>query len=618
MATQWHWSLSKSINSPGFGYFWLGCSLVSALVWAIFPSAGGWPLLAAGLPWVAQTLSGRWKFRPSWYDLAIAIFVLTAALGVWASYDPIAAWVKFWRILAAVQLFYAIARQPASHLQGLAWIFSGVSGAVATYFLFSYNWTHYPVRLWKVNSLGEAWMQFRPELGLPILNADVAGTTIAMLLPLNLAVGLAAWASGNKKALTGAVALGTLSGLGLFLAVERGAWFGLAAGLALWGWRWVCRAIASRFRLPEWPVFFGAILVALLAGLILVRFPPDFLAYPIGRLTANDRIEGLINNLNLMSAYPWIGGGLAAFSGLYSRYILGIHYVFIENSHNLYLSIGIEQGWFGLASFLALWAISLFHLRTAEAPTERFDSLLRWSLITGYTTVLLHALTEDAFHAEIGMVGLFILPGFALAFIHSVPPSPLALPGWLTAWMARRATKKWIGIAFAAGVLGLVMLNTQSLVSSWYANLGAVKMAQVHLAGWPEQRLDSDQFLIAVEPCEKFLEQAVTWNLDNPIAHYRAGLVDLERRDFQAASQHLERAYAIRPSHCGIKKALGYTRLWLNDLDGAQPLLETVPEAIKELGSYAHWWKTQNRLDLSNQAREMLTRLQNQYNEKER
>jgi hypothetical protein len=92
-------------------------------------------------------------------------------------------------------------------------------------------------------------------------------------------------------------------------------------------------------------------------------------------------------------------------------------------------------------------------------------------------------------------------------------------------------------------------------------------------------------------------------------AHHRLGLIAAAHGDNAAAVAQLEQAYSANPSHRGIRKVLGYSYVWLGQIDRAFPLLTTIPEAQAEMSLYAWWWGTQGRDDLAARAAQMAERL---------
>lgn len=90
-------------------------------------------------------------FKRTAFDIPIAIFLGTALVGVWAAYNRGAARVKFWWIVAAVLLYFVLARQPKANI----WLVVGLtisSGFVlALFLLLTYRRTDQPVKIGLAN-----------------------------------------------------------------------------------------------------------------------------------------------------------------------------------------------------------------------------------------------------------------------------------------------------------------------------------------------------------------------------------------------------------------------------------------------------------------------------------
>jgi len=94
-------------------------------------------------------------------------------------------------------------------------------------------------------------------------------------------------------------------------------------------------------------------------------------------------------------------------------------------------------------------------------------------------------------------------------------------------------------------------------------------------------------------------------DLYNFAAHHRLGLLEMLRRDFPAARQHLEQASALAPEHRGVRKSLAYCYVWLGLFEDALPLVQDIPEAKSEMDAYRTYWSSLGRGDLAAQADEM-------------
>ena len=101
--------------------------------------------------------------------------------------------------------------------------------------------------------------------------------------------------------------------------------------------------------------------VSVAAGFALLRFR-DLATYfdrTPGFPSASSRSQLAVDALRLVGDFPFTGGGLNAFPGLYSEYLRVIPHYLFGYSHNLYLDVSIEQGLAGLAALLAVLWLSL-------------------------------------------------------------------------------------------------------------------------------------------------------------------------------------------------------------------------------------------------------------------
>jgi tetratricopeptide (TPR) repeat protein len=321
--------------------------------------------------------------------------------------------------------------------------------------------------------------------------------------------------------------------------------------------------------------------------------------------SAGSRLTLYEHTLALIRDFRFTGGGLAAFPGLYSHYILGISSDFFFYSHNMFLGILLEQGPLGLLALVGLLIGSgwlLVQPRTAVATMPNF-SLLRWTMLASLLIMVIHGLVDDPLYGHRGTPLLFLVPGLAVALNQAV----WRLFQWR--WPTQRQA-----IATGVGLLTMVVLVLVAWVgplrADWYANLGAVTMARIELANWPSNQWDTGSNVAALEPAERLFNQALAANPGQPTAHHRLGLIAMLRRDYVTAIEQLEVANRADPGHTGIRKALGYSYAWVGRLDEAKVLLVNVPEAAQELEIYVWWWVEQDRVDLAERATQMLARLQ--------
>ena len=217
-------------------YLDLSCGTLAAVLWFALPQIGAWPLVLALLPWILRFIrTGRLAQRTP-FDLPLFLFVLTAALAVWAAYDREAAWAKFWLIAGGVLLFYSFANArstPAIVRVGLLSVFAV---ALSFYFLATNDWT----RLHSVSRIGQSLQKYLPEVPGPRLNPNEVGGILAMLLPFVVWSAVRTWQRARDLAisprrarwLTVPLAWAALALVlfALLLTASRGAW--LACGVA--------------------------------------------------------------------------------------------------------------------------------------------------------------------------------------------------------------------------------------------------------------------------------------------------------------------------------------------------------------------------------------------------
>ncbi len=402
-------------------------------------------------------------------------------------------------------------------------------------------------------------------LALPLpLDSDTLGGILAVFLPFSLLV--------EPPALRPAALLLPL--IALFQTREYGAWIGLLGGAGMWMLApWAARRLKTASPLEgerRTPLLAGALF---LGFLLLLGHPAifDFLQrLPIPWEDLHTRLEYARNTLYLIADYP-LGGGFASFSGLNSRYILGIAYVFIESSHNLYLDLAQEQGLLALGTFLYLLSAAGTSAlsRSAASPLARASSA---SLLI----LAVHGLFEAP---------LYTSPALPLLFL----PLALAFPRALSRRLPRLA-------------LPALILTASALLFLQYP---ATRQAQIELRGWPETRPEQTDPLL-LQPLQPAYRRITRLLPAHFASQYRLGLIALQERDFPAAVEHLQTARLHKPAHPGERKALAYALVWNGDLSAALPLLRTLPEAPRDLRHYSRWWAEQGRDDLSGNARRAL------------
>ncbi len=584
----------------------LPLTVFACALWLAFPWLGGWPVAIVLIPWAARAFSGQPTFplKASRWGLLL-VFAAAAAVGLWAAYDPGAAWDKFWGLLLAGLLYAAAAAQGWRGLLHLTWGIAVLAAGVGVVFLLGADWQAQPADLPWLGALASRLTALRPPWAWPAVQANLAGGLMAASLPFALALTVRARRDGRPALFWLSAALAAVIAFGLMMTSSRGAWSALGVGLAFAGLlalvRWLSR-LAGTTRVMLGTAAVGVVVVLLLGGSLVARggldgFSSRMMALP----SMASRGELARNTLALIRDFPFTGGGLAAFPGLYSRYMLSIPVFLFGYSHNLYLDLALEQGLAGLLALLGLYSVALWALLRGLFRQKREDEgadLLRLATIAGIITVLAHGLVDDPLYGMRGLPVLLLLPGMA----EALGPAD---DGARRASLGRRRRpsggRRW-AVALGGVALLLVLmlaLGPRRLAAAWLADLGGVEMSRAELRGWPGPAWEDRRDQAGLQRAESLFERALVWDARNRTAHHRLGLMAMDARAFDSAAGHLETALAESPGHRGVRKVLGYAYLWMGNESDAMVLLGGLPEAAQELQVYAWWWTTQGRDDLA-------------------
>ncbi|MBN1668465.1 MAG: tetratricopeptide repeat protein [Anaerolineales bacterium] len=643
--------MQKLIHSRWFALLDLGLAVLAGALWYLWPGLGAWPLGLLLLPWGLRLLAGELPFRRTPLDLPLALFALTALVALWASPDPAGAWGKFWLLLDGIFIYYALAGQPPANL----WPVTGLLGLggtlVATYFLLLHDWTAAPAKFEFANQIGLWWQSIRPavttdpEALLSPLHPNVAAGISALLLPFSLAWALHLHTRRRYLPLATALLPPTLTLIAIVLGTSRGALLALAAGLGLW-FLWVLTAFLVRkirvpriFRThnPTFVLFVSFVSAFLLIGiLILTTYPGGPLALVNklpGPANAGSRLDLIQANLHLMADFPFTGGGLASFPGLYSHYLQVLPFFQLAHGHNLLLDISMEQGLLAGLLFLAILTTAglLGFRQLAQSSNRPKDSttspapyspnpypLLIGPSLASLLTLFTHGLLDDVLYGSRGALLLFLPAGMILASWMAGwsdrPIQSTTAPNPLSPGQARLALplspNLLIALASAILLAILALFFRQPLSAAWQANLAALEMARMELADFPSGQWQPTGAAVPLRPLVPRFEAALALDPDQVTSQHRLGLIAMLERDYERAAGHLAIAFEQAPNHRGLRKNLGYTYAWLGQYQQAAELLAPIPEAAYEMGNYAGWWQSQGRPDLAGHAQAMAGYLQ--------
>lgn len=531
---------SESLSRELLAYVELGAALIAGALWYVFPAIGLRPLFLVLLIWAAG-LTGQYLRAWTYHlrtplDLPLALFVLTAVVGLWATYhrdsatayqpfDNAVGWQKFGLILAAASIYYALAHLPNPRSLWLATAGITVAGAASgLYFLLSHDFAAGEAKVAFLHQLGLRIQAARPALALHPFGSNQVGSVLAMTVPLAVQLVLAtlcprdsksaladsdghvsegrlrnAGSGFNRRARSPLVLvtalLLALTGFSLLLTVSRGAWLALAAALLAWAAWSVTARLAARWnaRHPDSTLgpaerLIGPLAVGLLALLLARPFVIPFLQGFLG--PGINRLELMRLSTLLVRDYPFTGIGLGAFPVVFSTYVLGIHVAYIGSPHNLYIELAVEQGLAGLLAWLAFVAGAFVLAWRARRPAASAGntalSLPLAGAVSMLIVLLLHGLVDDPLYSRRIALLLFLAPMGLAAAVWRLRVS--TLPQEVSVGRLGKRRRGFSRRAAVMGALACVLLVAAlaafrtPLAAAWHANLGALAQTRAELA----------------------------------------------------------------------------------------------------------------------------------------
>lgn len=604
--------MRQLINNRWFALFDFLIVLVCIAVWMTQPQLGKWFILIALLPWGLRIVSGRFPFKRTSLDWLIAIFFMTAWVGYWAAYDKTTAWNKIWLIMAAILFYYALVAQPRENWRGVSILFFCVGVGISVHYFLTYDFIAAPRKLEFVNRIGIWLMEIRPQTGWSPIHPNYVAGLAAITAPFILYPVLGERDRMVRRTIPFYVF--TLIGLGivffaLVMTTSRGVVMAIASGAGVWLlWRIInLGGIRHRVRIDA---FFPSFVLVYLCGIIAFLYigPANSGSLFSGNYYYGDgsRLELLSRSLYLLGDYPITGGGLSAFPGLYSQYLLNIPFFNVPNSHNMFLDAAIELGLLGGFSFTLMYLASIWIVsRSLTQENTNTTQVFNWILLFSLIVAVVHGMVEDyLFNGNGAFLSLFLVALSVLVTRDENPDKPVI----------SKIYRQMAGVWFVVLVL-LSVLFSKNIMSAWYANLGSVLMSRVELDGFPNNGWAGPAIASKLDEAEIALRYSLQLAPNNRTANQRLGMISMLRQDFASASEFLESAYKIAPEHRGVVKSLGYCYVWLGNFEKAALFLSGIPEAQEELDVYIWWWNAQGRADLSDNAAFALQTLKNQDNQ---
>ena len=582
--------------------------IISGVIF-MYPQWGSWLVILVLLPWLAHLVFRRISFERTAFVVPIAIFIITAGIGVWAAYDQQGAIEKLWVLLAAVAVFAVLVIQPKENLGVVAGLVGLMGVFIAIIFLFTNDWHSQSSDLELIKRAGNWIAAVRPPVEKQIITPNFAGGLLAILVPIPIAISIHYWQERRKVKFILAVGMVIAILVGLFLTSSRGAWISLLTGVGLWLlWRF-SQYLAFKAKKSPWLIFGLLLLITVLPLVWIISVMPGGIVAMADRIpglpTGGSRYELSVNTGKLIEDYPFTGGGLRSFPGQYSRYILVIPYFLYAYSHNFYLDVFFEQGLIGgFALLVSIFGAAFVLMEKDKSLTRKPISFwLSAAVITSTFVILVQGFVDDPLYGDLGSPLLLLIPGFAILLSFDFFQNEMGEGSNPTGDNTQSIlTKVRFPVVLVLLVLLGILIFGKPLLASWYANKGAVEMAKSDLADWPQNQWYANPDVSGLESAQQHFNQAVNLDQSQRTAWHRSGLISAQGRDFDKAQTELERAYLIDPEHRGIKKSLGYVYAWNGEITRAAHLLEGISEAPDEMEVYAWWWRENNEPGLADQA----------------
>jgi O-antigen ligase len=584
--------------SKRFPFIQLGCIAVAWGLWYLDPSVG-LALVVALLPLIPSLLIGQNPLGRTPLDVPLLVFLLTAGIGVWATYDRSATrvvfpqatpvgWQALWGLVLALLVFYAFAAMETSVQQRWAMaLLAGFGAVTAFWFAAANDWTAQPAKLMVISRLGVGIQAVLPRLPNPGLNPNAAARMITIFLPAGSSLAVKAlgsdWKGRSYWAVWG-IATGTLATLGLVLTASRGAWLGVGCGLA-WGVLWwlAGRLYRGRSRLRVFACLAG---LGVLTGGVFVALSPALRAALQSSQPVANRLGIFDEALLLLRDYPFTGIGLGEFALVHSTYALMIHVPILVHAHSMFLDIALGQGILGaLAAIGVLGGAAWLGLSSLERKGAG-PILVAGLLALIITTV--HDLVDDP---------LYYSPGAPMIWV----PAGLIVAGWRTSSAMSSSTEKLrTRKRLILGVVAVIVLASlpflwRPLTAAWYANLGAVRQTRIELSRYDFEHFDNptlDQIRQEADlsVAERYFVQALALNPGQVTARTRLAEIAQSRGEYDQALVHAQAAWDAGHRDRVTRLVLGDALVAMGDVDRGVQVVRGLKWAEGRLDGQA-WYR---------------------------
>ena len=526
------------------------------------------------------SLTSRRTLRLTPLALPLALFLLSAILGLWPAYDRSLSWNTLIALVVGFVLYVLASRLAVSsrRWRAIAAVIVFVSALLSLYFVTQYTHFGYPAKIGLIGRLGTLIGNVVPSVGGWAPTANSVATflegVIFLAVTLVLTEKKLMWRAGW------AIGVG-LIGLALLISSSRGAWVAVVVALVLWlalHWR-PARVIAATGAI----LLLGLVIYVIVQGDITVLDDVPIANRILAPLFIRpDRLEVYRGSIYLIQDFPLTGIGLGRqFAMVYSKYALLIQHAFLSYSHNLYLEVWLEQGLLGITAWLYLVATLYQAARTHAKPGP---DLLYQSTWIGLTAIFLHGVTDARQYVDLWCwLPFFGLLGLNAAILLRRAPAVVSGP-------------RWIVPASVAGLfLVVVAVSLHPLPATYHTNLGCILQARADLLASLNDELQAG---LLQEAVDHYRQAAQITPYDRTVQQ-RLGLILVEDTRFQEGVEHLEVAWRADQENTTTRKGLGLAYVWVGELERARPLLQDVPNIVYELNIWGWWRGTQEQAEQS-------------------
>lgn len=489
-------------------------------------------------------------------EVPVGLFVFSAAIATWISYDFSAALLQFARILAGIALFSLIAAGHPSIQNWLAAGFLAAAALLAVYWPLQHDFAASSGKFEVVDAIGR-WIEanglhFKLEgLTGPFIHPNVAAGTLALAIPFGAAFGVQGWRS-RRLWISGLAVLATLLvALGLLLTGSRGTWAGFAGACLIFVLAWVQRRWFTNpaTKLAFWGICLGTgwLLLAILATSIDVQSLLGTIPGPAN--SVQTRVDLWRQGWGLAQDYFLTGSGLGTFWMVHAFYAILLHVPFIAHAHNTFLEVWIEQGLLGALALV--WGAVVVFTWYWRALDRKTIPLLGLAGLFGLASMAFHAVIDVVFYIERTLP----LVGFVLGYAWlAVPARSEVEPGK----MPSRKTGRLIALAGALSLVLYLALTREAQMSLLYANLGSLAQTRAELGLYDPARHDKftvDQVRQSLDyaSINGDFQKSLTFDPANQTAIKRMSMIALSRGEYAAAWEAMQSAWKANPSDIGVQ-----------------------------------------------------------------